>query len=201
MAASDSKPDVLIVGAGIVGAACAHYLSLEGLSVTVLDAGFAGGGTTSAGMGHLAVMDDSEAEFELCRVSCDLWADLSPEMPDYCEETNEGCLWVAADEEEMASIRPKIDHYNQRGVPVELLDERQLAEAEPELRPGLPGAMLLHQDRVLYQLGATRWLFEIARERGVVLREHTPVVRLGPGYVETEEGRIDAGAVRWLWRA
>jgi glycine/D-amino acid oxidase-like deaminating enzyme len=195
MAGSDPKPDVLIVGAGIVGAACAYYLSLEGLSVTVLDAGFAGGGTTSAGMGHLAVMDDSEAEFDLCKTSCDLWAELSPEMPDYCEETSEGCLWIAADDEDMAAIVPRIDHYNQRGVHVEQLDEHQLAEAEPELRPGLPGAMLLHEDRVLYQLGATRWLLGEARKRGTVVREHTPVTALKPGYVETESGRIHAGQI------
>jgi glycine/D-amino acid oxidase-like deaminating enzyme len=195
VAGTDSKPDVLIVGAGIVGAACAYYLTLEGLSVLLLDAGFAGGGTTSAGMGHLAVMDDSEAEFDLCRVSSELWAELAPDMPDYCEMTHEGCLWVAADADEFDSIGPKVDYFNQRGVPVERLDERQLAEAEPELRPGLPGALLLHQDRILYQLGATRWFLEMARGRGAVLREHTPVVALGPGFAETAEGRIEAGGV------
>jgi len=195
VAGTSTKPDVLIVGAGIVGAACAYYLTLEGLSVMLLDAGFAGGGTTAAGMGHLAVLDDSDAQFDLCRVSCELWAELSPEMPDYCEETSEGCLWVAADADEFDSIGPKIDYYNQRGVRVERLDERQLAEAEPELRPGLPGAMLLHQDRILYQIGATRWLLDMAQERGAVLREHTAVVALGPGYVDIAEGRIEAGAV------
>jgi len=195
VADTDSKPDVLIVGAGIVGVACAPSLALEGLSVTLLDSGFAGGGTTATGMGHLAVMDDSEAEFELCRVSSELWAEMAPEMPDYCEQTNKGCLWVAADAEEFAAIAPKVEYYNQRGVRVERLDERQLAEAEPELRPGLPGAMLLHQDRILYQLGATRWLLEIARAHGTVVREHTPVVSLGPGHVETPDGRIDAGIV------
>ena len=65
----------------IVGAACAYYLSREGLRVELVDSGFAGRGTTAAGMGHLAVMDDSEAEFDLCRIACNEWAELSTGMP------------------------------------------------------------------------------------------------------------------------
>lgn len=190
-----ARPDAIIVGAGIVGAACAYYLSLEGIRSLVLDAGFAGSGTTSAGMGHLAVMDDSEAEFELCRVSCALWAELSPELPADCEETTEGCLWVAETDAEMEFIRPKVDYYNQRGVRVELLDSRQLSDAEPELRPGLPGALLLHEDRILYQLGATRWLLSEAGRRGAELREHTAVHSIGPRRVDTGDGLLEADMV------
>ena len=58
-----SKPDILIVGAGIAGAACAAECARAGLKVLVLDRGPIGGGTTAAGMGHLVVMDDSPAQF------------------------------------------------------------------------------------------------------------------------------------------
>jgi len=195
MSVSGPRPDVLIVGAGIVGAACAFYLSREGLRVEVIDAGFAGSGTTSAGMGHLAVMDDSDAEFELCRIACDEWRELALEMPDSCEVTEEGCLWVAADEEEMALLPPKVERYTAAGIKVALLDSVQLAEAEPELRPGLPGAFLLERDQVIYQLGATRWLLEQAVNCGASIREHTRVLSIGAGSVETAAGRIDAGIV------
>ena len=53
------KPDVIVIGAGIVGAACAHALANAGQSVLVLDARL--GGATNAGMGHLVVMDDNPA--------------------------------------------------------------------------------------------------------------------------------------------
>ena len=118
------RPDAIIIGAGIVGAACAYYLSLEGIRCLVLDSGFAGSGTTSAGMGHLAVMDDSEAEFELCRTSCALWTGLCEQMPSDCEVTTEGCLWIAETDAEMELVRPKVDHYTRRGVHVEVLGER-----------------------------------------------------------------------------
>ena len=195
MSVSEPRPDVLIVGAGVVGAACAYYLSREGMKVELVDSGFAGSGTTAAGMGHLAVMDDSDAEFELCRIACNEWAELSRDMPDFCEVTDEGCLWIAADEEEMALLEPKVGRYTAAGIDVEILDSAQLAEIEPELRPGLPGAFYLKRDQVLYQLGATRWLLQEAIARGASLREHTPVRSIGAGFVETATGRIDAGMV------
>jgi len=65
--------DIIIVGAGIVGTACARELARDGLKVLVLDRGPVGGGTTGAGMGHVVVMDDSEAQFALTRYSCRLW--------------------------------------------------------------------------------------------------------------------------------
>ena len=55
-------PDILIVGAGIVGAACAAECARAGLKVLVLERGPIGGGVTGAGMGHLVVMDDSAAQ-------------------------------------------------------------------------------------------------------------------------------------------
>src|SRR3974377_2101216 len=65
--------DVVIAGAGIVGAACAFELTRVGLTVAVADPAFAGAGATSAGMGHLVVMQDSEPQFKLTAWSRQLW--------------------------------------------------------------------------------------------------------------------------------
>lgn len=55
---SAAHTDVIVIGAGIVGAACAHELALRGLRVLVLDD--ESGGATGAGMGHLVAMDDKD---------------------------------------------------------------------------------------------------------------------------------------------
>ena len=50
---SDTAGSVLIVGAGIVGVACAHYLARAGHRVTVIDQGRIGGGSSHANCGHV----------------------------------------------------------------------------------------------------------------------------------------------------
>jgi glycine/D-amino acid oxidase-like deaminating enzyme len=103
--------DVIIVGAGIVGAACAAECARAGLKVLVLDRGPVGGGATGAGMGHLVVMDDSEAQFALTHYSRRLSNNLAPQLPKAVEYDQCGTLWVAADEQEMGEVRRKAIFY------------------------------------------------------------------------------------------
>src|SRR5882757_7667795 len=142
--------DIVIVGAGIVGAACAMECARGGLRTLVVDRGPIGGGTTAAGMGHLVVMDDSEAQFALTSYSRRLWHELRPELPREVEFDACGTLWVAADEEEMTEALRKKDFYEQRGVRVEVLDEKAMAVAEPNLRSGLAGGLRVPEDAVVY---------------------------------------------------
>jgi glycine/D-amino acid oxidase-like deaminating enzyme len=142
--------DVAIIGAGIVGAACALECARAGMTVTVIDAEIVGGGATAAGMGHIVVMDDSEAQFALTRLSRHLWQELADDLPAGAEVLPCGTLWVAADAEEMQEVQRKHHFYQQRGVPAEILDEQQLQEAEPNLRAGLAGALLVSEDSVVY---------------------------------------------------
>ena len=53
----------------------------DGLRVLVLDARFAGGGTTAAAMGHLVVMDDSPAQLALTASRARLWTELAAALP------------------------------------------------------------------------------------------------------------------------
>jgi glycine/D-amino acid oxidase-like deaminating enzyme len=71
----------IVVGAGIVGAACAAALAEAGVAVRVLERARAGGGATGAAMGHVLVLDDSEAQLALSRLSRDLWDSRRGELP------------------------------------------------------------------------------------------------------------------------
>jgi glycine/D-amino acid oxidase-like deaminating enzyme len=182
-----NHPDVIIVGAGIVGAACADALSSEGFRVTVIDARGVGAGTTAAGMGHLVVMDDSEAQFALTRYSVELWNQIAPELPDAVELDRCGTIWVAADEREMAEVARKHRFYGERGVATEVLDGRQLAEAEPNLRPGLAGGLRVPGDGVIYPPTAAAWLLGRAVDRGAT-RLAGEVTQLTGGRVTLADG-------------
>jgi len=121
------------------------------------------GGTTAAGMGHIVVMDDSEAQFALTRYSQQLWQELRSALPPDVEYEQCGTIWVAADEEEMAEVRRKQIYYSERGVGVEILDQHALECSEPKLRKGMAGGLLVPEDGVLYPPCAARFLMERAQ--------------------------------------
>ncbi|HPU55891.1 MAG TPA: FAD-dependent oxidoreductase [Verrucomicrobiota bacterium] len=172
--------DVIIVGAGIVGAACAAECARAGLKVLVLERGTIGGGTTAAGMGHIVVMDDSEAQFALSSFSRRLWHELAPQLPADVEFDACGTLWVAADEEEMAEVYRKQKFYSDRGVRVEVLDAEGVRRWEPNLRPNMAGGLRVPDDAVLYPPCAARFLLEQAARDGAELRTGVGVVELLP---------------------
>jgi D-hydroxyproline dehydrogenase subunit beta len=191
-----SSPDVIVVGAGIVGAACAHELAQQGADVLVLDRAGVGGGITAAGMGHLVLMDDSPAEFALSAWSRDLWLDLAPRMSPREAFVRCGTLWVAADEEEYELAQTRQQALERAGVACSLLDEQQVREAEPALREGLRGGMLLPDDAVVYAPAASAWLLRRPAKGRVSCRLNTHVARLDRAGVVLADGeKLAAGAV------
>lgn len=161
--------DVVIVGGGIVGAACAAECAAAGLRVAIVEAKMIGGGATAAGMGHLTVMDDSEAQFALTRYSQLLWAEVKDELPHEVEYDACGTIWVAVDDDEMREVLRKQEFYSERGVEVEVLDAHALAEAEPQLRQGLVGGLRVAGDSVIYPPCAAQFLVDRALSRGAAV--------------------------------
>jgi glycine/D-amino acid oxidase-like deaminating enzyme len=120
-------------------------------------------------MGHLVVMDDSEAQFALTRYSQKLWDDIRDELPREVEHDACGTIWIAADDDEMAEARRKARVYSDRGVAVEILDAHSLAEAEPQLRPGLAGGLRVPGDSVIYPPCAAQFFVDQALARSAEL--------------------------------
>jgi glycine/D-amino acid oxidase-like deaminating enzyme len=182
--------DAVIVGAGIVGAACADEFVRRGMRVAVVDREGIAGGATGAAMGHIVVMDDSEAQFALTRYSQLLWRKLRDELPDDVEYEQRGTIWIAADEEEMREVRRKRDYYEQRGVTAQVLDAQDLRRLEPNLRDGLAGGLLVPEDCILYPPSAARLLIERAQRRGAELRAGCAVAQIGNGTVRLTDGSV-----------
>lgn len=171
--------DIAIIGAGIIGAACAYRLSQEGFSVAVSEANEIAGGTTAAGMGHIVVMDDNEAEFALTNYSQKLWNAFAEKLPKSAEYEHCGTIWVAADDEEMQEVFRKRDFYGKRCVETEILDEKSLLEAEPNLRKGLLGGLLVKGDSVVYQPFATKFLLESSKAKVFLGKKAVKVTEKG----------------------
>jgi glycine/D-amino acid oxidase-like deaminating enzyme len=189
MSASASQSfDVVIAGGGIVGAACALACAQAGLRVALVERDILGSGATAAGMGHIVVMDDSEAQFALTRRSQLLWQALSANLPASAEYESPGTIWVAADEEELAEAARKRAWLAQRDVPSRLLSSRELAALEPNLRKGLAGGLLVIEDAVVYPPVVALHLARQAEALGATLMVGRSVKNMANGEAVLDDG-------------
>jgi glycine/D-amino acid oxidase-like deaminating enzyme len=172
--------DTIIVGGGIVGAACARAFLHEGMRVAMVEHREIGAGATAAAMGHVVVLDDSPEQLDLSRYSQLLWRQLAAELPLDTEYTERGTLWVAADAEEFDAIRRKYRVFASQDIPSQVLDAQALAQAEPALRPGLAGGLLVPQDLVVSPQAAAQFLLQ---QTGNLLRVKHRAVAMGAGKV------------------
>jgi glycine/D-amino acid oxidase-like deaminating enzyme len=179
--------DVVIIGAGIVGSACALECARRGLRTAVVERKGIGTGATAAGMGHIVIMDDSPAQIALTCYSQTLWQSLSSYLPANVEYESCGTLWVASDEEEMQEVRRKSALYASCGVSTLILDSQMLADAEPNLRQPLAGALLVPSDAVLYPPCAAGYLLSQSLRLGARLYSRA-VLSAKAGKVRLDDG-------------
>ncbi len=181
--------DVAVVGAGLVGAACAAEFAAAGFSVAIVERDRVGGGTTAAGMGHVVVLDGSEAQFALTRFSQRLWHSYAPQFPPGTDFIECGTIWIAEDEETLREGERKQRSFASRDVAVEWLDPDALARAEPNLRSGLAGGLWVREDAVTDPPKVAQYLVDQATGRGARLILGQSVTRIDSGSVALADGK------------
>ncbi|MCD9005898.1 FAD-binding oxidoreductase [Luteimonas sp. XNQY3] len=159
--------DLIVVGAGIVGANCADLAAAAGMRVAIVEADVIGGGATAASMGHLVAMDDDPAELALARYSQLLW-DAVEHQPG-AEFQRCGTLWVAADDTELAMVAEKIARLAAVGIEAEAIDAVQLRALEPGLAHRLAGGMRVAREAVVYPPRIAAWRVGRAVAAGATL--------------------------------
>ena len=90
------RAEVVVIGAGIVGAMAAFFSAKSGLKTIVIDRGAVASGTTGAGEGNIMVSDKSPGpELELALISRDLWFEVADEVGNAFELVAKGGLAIA----------------------------------------------------------------------------------------------------------
>ena len=166
---------VVVIGAGIVGAACAEALTRTGQDVVVVDRQPVGSGTTSRGEGNILVSDKGPgAELALAQLSRRTWLELGRELGrDSIELEEKGGIVVATSESGAASLGAFADSQRRAGVTALEVDD-PLA-LEPHLAPGMAAAVHYPEDMQVQPVLAAARLLEVARERGATFLSGTEV--------------------------
>lgn len=203
--------DVLVIGAGVIGAATAYFAAQQGLSVTVLDKGLPASGTSSACEGNILVSDkELGPELELTRYSLDVWHNDLAEHKKLWEFESKGGIIVASRESSLASLNRVMAVQKGFGVDVEELDQAALREAEPHISHEALGGASYREDCQVQPMLVAAHLVRLATEAGARFIADTPVtgfLRSGAGRsisrpgggrvtgVRTPRGDFPAGAV------
>lgn len=173
---------VVVVGAGIIGAACAYYLARDGHDVTVIDRGTLAGGTTSRGEGNILVSDKSPGpELALALWSAALWRDLGRDDGDSLgaddlELERKGGLVVASSDDAWHELTEFAAAQRGAGVGCEPVAEHDLDQYEPHLAPGLPGGMFYPGDLQVQPVRAAAALLRAARLYGAIVFPDTELM-------------------------
>ncbi|WP_218577356.1 NAD(P)/FAD-dependent oxidoreductase [Phytohabitans rumicis] len=197
--------DVVVIGAGIVGAACALECARRGLSVEVLERGGLVAGTTGSGEGNLLVSDKPPGpELDLALLSLRLWRRIGAELPERygdIELDPKGGLIVTRSEPGLAALRDTAERQAAAGVLAEPLDAAGVRVREPAIADGLAGGVFYPQDMQVQPARATAVMLAAARDHGARVRLRTPVTAMRldrrgrVAGVDTAEGPVAAAHV------
>jgi glycine/D-amino acid oxidase-like deaminating enzyme len=196
------SPDVVVVGAGVVGASCAYYLASAGVRVRLYDRSFIASGSSGACEGNVLAWDkELERELPLALRSADLWQGLADELEQPFEYDRKGSVVVAETEAELHACAERNRVLAGLGVEGIVLDAGALRREEPYAAHDLPGGALYPGDAQLEPRLATAALVHAARRLGAELNTDVTVQAIVRGAdgraagVETSAGRVGADMV------
>ncbi len=180
---SGQNYDAIVIGAGVVGACCAHYLAEAGLCVGVVDRGSVAAGTTGAGEGNILVSDkEPGAELDLALLSQRLWTELIDVIGSACELEAKGGIAVGYDPSTFEHLQQFAAKQRDSGVIATEVTGGDLLALEPHLNPEVAGAIYYPQDmQTQPMLAAAHLIARGVRVGRITLHTNTDVVGIRQG--------------------
>jgi len=205
MTAPHGTETVVVVGAGIIGAACAEALSARGVSVIVLDRGGLSAGTTSRCEGNVLVSDKPTGpELDLIRASRAEWRDLLARIgaTDDVEWEDKGGLVVATEDDTATALAQFAAAHRAVGISAQPLDAHEVRGLEPHITPDVRYAVYYPEDAQVHPVLATTAMLRAVRQRRGWVRSGVNVLGIRRHFqdgairaVITDQGDIECTAV------
>jgi FAD dependent oxidoreductase TIGR03364 len=180
------SPDVVVVGGGIVGMACAWAALQQGLRVVVIDRDPVCVGASIRNFGFVTVTGQGSGDtWRRARRSRDIWADLAPRAG--IAVLHRG-LWVLAQREEARDVLQELCAREQ-GKNLQWLEPEALHQRAPQVvRSHLLGALYSPHEIRIEARHAVEQLRQWLASQGVLFHMGLAVQQVQAGEVRTAEG-------------
>jgi len=195
-------PDVIIIGAGVVGTSIAYHLAKLGCrDVVVLEKDYIGSGSTEKCPGGIRQQFSTEINIKLSIESVKFFEHFEEETGHPADFRQHGYLMLATTEEELAAFRQNATLQRQLGVEVYLISPQEVKEIIPGLNVGdVLGATFCPTDGYADPYSTVRGFASAARRLGVKIYEETEVsgIEMGDDRVKgvlTKRGKFEAPVV------
>lgn len=157
------KPEILVIGAGIIGAACAYYLARDGARVTVIDSGGPGGAATAASFAWInASWGNPQPYFRLRREAMAEWRRLAAALPNLQISFGGGLCWDLGGDEMDAYLRG----HGAWGYGVRRVNRGEAARLEPQLADPPDAAVHVAEEGAVEPRAAALSLLSAAERQG-----------------------------------
>jgi glycine/D-amino acid oxidase-like deaminating enzyme len=174
--------DVVVVGAGIVGTACAFELARRGAAVMLVDRAGVSEGTTGLGEGNALCVDkDAGPELDLAVAGLGRFAELEALVGPAARIRRKGGLLVHPDERTWATEPARAERLKAAGVDVRLVGPGEVRALEPALTGTVHGALHAPDDLQCDPQAIARALAALAAEHGAAVRTGAEVAAIEPG--------------------
>lgn len=168
--------DVVVIGAGVIGAAIAYFCARKGLRVAVVERGALAAGASSRCEGNILVSDKLEGpELDLTLSSLRLWNGELAEYAACWEYQHKGGLVVAVEPATFGALRTLAARHAELGIPVDTVTGADLYRLEPHLAPDQAGAAYYPQDAQVQPMLVVAHLLRLAHGLGARVHLRTPV--------------------------
>ncbi|WP_315833793.1 FAD-binding oxidoreductase [Bradyrhizobium prioriisuperbiae] len=194
--------DVIVVGAGGLGAATAYYLTARhSLNVMLLDRHGIGSQTSPRAAGMVSCLRKGELMITLIKDACSRIENFTAETGQPLDWVHSGSLKIARRPQDVAVLETDLARGRHMALDVEQVSPTEACDLNPFLKPdGIVGALRIGDDRYFDPAQIAVGFAAAAAERGARLRPDTAVscVAVAGGRVTgviTADGAITAPVV------
>ncbi len=172
--------EVVIIGGGVNGLACAYNLAKRGMKdIVVLEKGYVGAGATGRCGAGIRQQWGMRENIVLAHESVKIFERLSEELGFNTFFRQGGYLILLFDEHEHDLVRRTIPLQNELGVPTRLLDPPEIRDLVPGLSlDGVVAGAYCPTDGTSYPYAVLWGYGEAARRHGVEINVHTEVLNV-----------------------